>query len=505
MGNSTPSDPDDNTPVSIEQFFDTIRRIVRKCGLVAEPKSGSIHTIQFNPSFPMWMRFEIQPDGSATLVGIVRTYNFPGERSDYHILISIIWAAVLRMSCLASVRLIDIPHPAIPNEIHSRLVLFAQPTASYTPSQVPDFKIFVAFFAAFSASCQLFYGLYDDCAGDPNKEQWIGDDTSGWASRVSKALRYHLNSGVLHSSGRDFPKWSYYHRLDKGIVAFSFSGKLLNDLQTLGAWDASADTKVVEGQDSYLMLSGDLRNAVPKKTFRTMISIGRAFDLSISELSGLNCGTSAMIIPIESHLILVTRSGLASIQSECGYRTFNEARAKLHERHKAEVSVLFNDVSFEWRQPIADDRFEDLIFDLLNRESGVDWARKVGATRAADSGRDILAAWALGPAPWQKKVDEERVIVRRRVIVQCKTSCTSINLSKLPDVPQVLDLHDATGFLFVAFPRITPQVVDYMTRVPTRRGFWADWWTQNEIEDRLRKNPDVVRRYSDIVSISLRK
>src|SRR5204863_8875745 len=96
---------------------------------------------------------------------------------------------------------------------------------------------------------------------------------------------------------------------------------------------------------------------------------------------------------------------------------------------------------------------------------------------------------------------EERAMVHRKIVVQCKAYKGAINLSRIPDVPQVLDLHNANGYLLVAFPRITPQVVDYMTRVPASRLFWADWWTQGEIEDRLRANVDVAKRYPDLLTV----
>jgi hypothetical protein len=143
-----------------------------------------------------------------------------------------------------------------------------------------------------------------------------------------------------------------------------------------------------------------------------------------------------------------------------------------------------------------------LILDLLNREPGVNWARRVGKSSATDGGRDILVDWVVGPAPWQDATPEESMI-RRRVVVQCKAYTTSINLSKLPDIPQVLDLHNATGYMLIAFPQITPQVVDYMTRVPAQRKFWADWWTHAEIEDHLRSNLDITRRYRDLLTAKL--
>jgi hypothetical protein len=41
-----------------------------------------------------------------------------------------------------------------------------------------------------------------------------------------------------------------------------------------------------------------------------------------------------------------------------------------------------------------------------------------------------------------------------------------------------------------------------MNSVPARRNFWADWWTQAEIEDRLRANLDIAERYPDLLSIT---
>ena len=95
--------------------------------------------IHFSHNFPMWVRIDIDTDANAALlVGVVRTYGFAGDRTDHHDLISLLWASRLRLLNDASVRLIDIPHPAIPGELWGRYVFFEkQPAASISHSKIP--------------------------------------------------------------------------------------------------------------------------------------------------------------------------------------------------------------------------------------------------------------------------------------------------------------------------------------------------------------------------------
>src|SRR4051812_1964386 len=81
--------------------------------------------LQFSDSFPMWIVVEFhEEDDCAFLYGVVRTSGLPGDRSDYHDLISSLWAICIRMLNVASVRMVDIPHPVAKWEMHGRFILF---------------------------------------------------------------------------------------------------------------------------------------------------------------------------------------------------------------------------------------------------------------------------------------------------------------------------------------------------------------------------------------------
>jgi len=457
-------------------------------------------TIEFADSFPMWMRIDPISDTSVALVGIVRTVGLPGDRSDYHDLISMIWAASLRSLNVASVRLVDIPHPAVPGELYGRYVLFdKQPSATYVSLTAPDYSLIESILVASKVAARLFSRVYKECGGDPETEDCCGPEAEAWARSVSDALDYTAEATEGLFNHRRNPNWLYCRRSENGVVAFRLQRNLIPLLT--GEID-SKTVGFVEALDSYLVQTGSIKNAISKKAIRRISKLAHAYGLKTNRrFAGLLDSKSLLVLPVESHVICVTDRGISALEFESGYRPFLRERALLQRRHQTEARFLHSAVSFLWSPHLDGSRFESLVLDLLKREPGVEWARQVGGTAAADADRDIIVDW-LQPAPRQEAT-KVRAVVRRRVVVQCKAYASAINRSKVPDIPQVLDLHAAAGYLLVAYPRITPQVVDYMTRVPQRRGFWADWWTQVEIEDRLRANLDVARRYRDLVGVAL--
>ena len=141
-----------------------------------------------------------------------------------------------------------------------------------------------------------------------------------------------------------------------------------------------------------------------------------------------------------------------------------------------------------------------MILELVEADPAVHWARLVGATNERDRKRDIIADWVLPSPPWQRPTSSGPPLVRRRVVVQCKVRRRSVNLDDLPNIPVVLQMADADAYLLVADERVTSDVVDFLTTVPGRVGFWADWWTRTQVNERLRDHPEIVRRYPDIVT-----
>jgi len=457
--------------------------------------------IEFSLHFPMWIRVDIEESAEkAVLVGVVRTFGFPGDRSDYHELISLLWAAFLRASGFASVRILDIPHPVCEGELYGRYLVFEkQPSATFVSLSKPDFTLIREMLIACRKAAKLFSLVYEASDGDPERETSGGAGGEEWAHKVARSLKGSAGVRGGLSNQRQNPNWCYYYRDNGGITSFRLPVNLFAILENCLS---KVEDIVVEMDDTYLVQTGSLKNTINKTSVSWAFRALGAYGLKVNgSLLKLVHGGIALMLPPDSHLISVVDGGLVAIKSDGDGRTYRDAEARLRTRHQREAQLLYSSTRFSWARHVNDERFEELLLDLLNREPGVRWVRRVGASRASDGERDLIAEWLQPPASWESAT-EKQALVCRRVVVQCKAYNGSINRSKVGDVPGTVDLHDASGYLLVAFPRITPPLFDYLSKVPAKRKIWADWWTQSEIEDRLRRNIDVARRYPDLFLIT---
>ncbi|MEI7910342.1 MAG: restriction endonuclease [Verrucomicrobiota bacterium] len=462
-----------------------------------EYEKGPQLRIHFWPHSPMWIRIDIDAQtNSSLLVGVVRVYDVPHERTDYNELISLIWAAHLRLSNTASVRLLDIPHPVIPNEIKGRYVLFEkQPPVSFISLDHPDYDLIEEILVQSSLAAWAFSVLYQVSEGNPNEESCIDDDK--WAQKVRRATRWKYDRTYEIWNARNSPSWSFYRRHDLGVSLFWLKASL----SLMHATQNAADKELVlDAPDGFLTKTGVIQNCIANKDLIRLKKLLKIYGVSLGDFSSLRQGDKYLLLPTESHLICFTQQGLIAIDSEGGHDEYLRMESKLMERHQKEAKIFHSTVYFDWRVKVDDDRFEALTLDLLNREPGVRWARRIGTSHAPDGERDIIAEWLLRPALWESSTDSQ-VLTLKRVVVQCKVYSGSINRSKVGDVVGTVDLHNANGYLLVAYPQITPSLITYLETVPPKRKVCADWWTRTEIEDKLRKNLDIDSRYQDIVGI----
>lgn len=483
-----------------ESFVKKVQKLCDSVGIRLTDQSESdtrkLH-LEFAPNFPMRMVIELPHEiDSALFYGVVRTYGLPGDRSDYHDFISSIWAIGLRCVDCASVRLVDIPHPIVEGELYGRYLFFdTQPAIGFISIKTPDLEKVEEILWNSRRCAMLFSDLFLALGGDHDQEEYDGAGELAWASTVAKVLGLKLSFQKTLYNSRIKPDWSYYRRNDKGISAFKFDTAIIPFFpQTI-----FEESKTVEGVSGVLFISEKFQNVLPNDVFKTLSKLLKAYQQKLPK--DLKVITDTMIVPIESHIFVITESGIVAIEGDCGLRAFLEEKSALRFKYQEISKFLHSAIEFEWNTKLDDEKFELLILELLQRERGVEWVRKVGHSSAADGERDIVAEWYLGPAPWQEANPQEP-IVKRRVIVQCKAYRDPINLSKIPNVPVILDFHNANGYLLVAFPRITPQVVDYFKTVPVRQKFWSDWWTKSEIEERLRSNLDIARRYTELFRVT---
>jgi hypothetical protein len=441
-------------------------------------------------------------DGVQTVHGSVRTDSYiwdgGGGRTDLHDVISVVWAAILRANGVASSRLLKIVGMTGSPEIYARLLRFDQPFGhvmdpTSAPTIVARIKAHTAWASHHIAET---VSLADPRECEP---KWWEDEAPSWTSSLRSPLR---EAGHDLWVSRSNPNWKYYTAANN---AFSVA-ELDNDAaKRLRIAFMSYEPVSVQLGRRHVLHAGGLYNSVPATALRRGVEIIRCVE---GEGAPPWHGPAAqphenaiLTIPIENHCIFLGNRTVAAVCCDCGYDRYLADQTAWSAQTEAAASIFNQDKEIVWALPVNPVRFEELCHVLLDSEPGFSWVRAAGSTMDRDQGRDLIADW-LSPqneANLSSSDDEAQLFQKRRLIVQIKTRKGTVGKSHVRDVRDTIERHDAKGFFLIAFPGISNDLVNYLETL-SRQGYWINWWSRQQIEDRLRRQSHIVARFGDLIS-----
>lgn len=447
--------------------------------------------------------------GNANDIGVyghVRTSSWEfdgcGGRTDAHDVYSALWAAVLRANGAASSQLVDIEGWCGFPELESRVLIFHQLSSSIGAiaqrSEQAKAQLSAHSAWAWHALSEVF-GWEHLGKGD---DSW-SDQPPPFCERIRHFLSWQPTDTLM--GVRKKPDWMYFsdHKHGISIVVFPLHCALPLRL-ALAAYEPEA----LQGQQRTAIVAGGLYNAIPNNLIRRGVKLLHAVEHRGSvpwKGAGAHPLDRAIaLIPLESHCVMVGMQTVVIQRGNCGLRSYEAERTKFLQRRAAENSIFHADISFTWSTNLAGDRFEELIYALLQKEQGVEWVRQAGPTHEPDGGRDLIAFWTLPPAPGSSAKDPQAdpPFRPRRVLVQVKASRSSVGKSKVRDIRDTLERYDADGYFLVAFPQPARSLVEHLELLP-QNGMWCDWWDRAQIETRLRKHVELCSRFDDLVQTTL--
>lgn len=406
---------------------------------------------------------------------------------------SLFWAVCLRMREVASVQLLSELNgfSGIPSEIYARLLILRQ--LGSIEGEMGTRPIYETLGRESIFAYDAFQEVFGVAASGGLS---LGPTTflpePDWVGAVRKVLRLRTRAGYEFRR-RSAPRWNVFSHVKKGVTVAEIGKDVVERLLSLFA---DFNPAKVDGVERVAIRSTSLVNAVPHAILKQAQNLLEAVE-----------GTRdppQMMIPLDSHVVLVGKQSIIALASECGVECFDAERALMEVRHQNEAEVFHYDTECIWADTIDDSRFEDLIGELLLRERGMHRLRQVGATREGDDGRDFMADWSLtpftGPVVGVSK-GEVPLNMRMEVLIQVKLRKRGVSRSDVPNLRDTLEHYDCAGLLVVAFPRVTTQLFDHLREMRRRGQFWVDWWGKPEIEHRLRRNSDLAARYSDVVRL----
>ncbi|AYL46108.1 restriction endonuclease [Citrobacter freundii] len=314
-------------------------------------------------------------------------------------------------------------------------------------------------------------------------------DLNAWVSKI------HFFIGEDESyvaNGRVNPNW-FYFRSFTSLFSITYSPHLARMLKKFSNQiDAN---NMIEGVSSKVEIYKDILTTIPFKEEKF------ATDL----LNILADNSELKIITQENQLVFVSDSHIIFKYCNCGFDSVSDEKELIRQRQQKEISFLFGDRKFSWniinRQSSAE--FEDLILELLDRESWVYSVKKIAPTNQGDNGRDLICEYNM--------LHDERGISRGdesfkigKMIIQCKTNLKNSKKSSIgkADVDVVNTIFDyrPDGYMLVVNTQITRDLTEMLERQKERKEqHTIRWWNSFDIEDRLRKYPDILARYRHLV------
>jgi hypothetical protein len=449
--------------------------------------------IRLASTFRTIIRFQPTTRDTAFVSLYFRTssWDFDGDRTDWHDIVSVLLACYLRSVASLSCRLWDQHNPAVPlpAELYGRYLTLDQPDGSLIKLDKAGLAAVDKLLTHIKLFEMMFSGWFDW-----SHEEGQCDSRSSyaeakeWAARVRTATRDGSNTNVTTANVRWHPDWKYFRSAKTrfSIVEAARTATVVEGLARM------LEPERIQEKGGVFLVSGRLRHFVSKYHTQRIRRV-------LKELSGQ--GDDVPMIVLENALVGVSQRFIAVYQCECGFQAFKKARESIWPRHELEARLLFPPTVFEWAKVIDDGEFESLILELVRREPGVIRAHRTGSSRDRDQSRDLMIDWRVPKLEDTTGLEpeEQMLFELRRVVGQCKASSRPVGKAAVPDIRDTVEHHGATGFFLATASHLTNDLVSHLDSLQQDRGILTRWWTRADIEERLRSNPDICIRYSSIV------
>ncbi|GAO29927.1 restriction endonuclease [Geofilum rubicundum] len=439
--------------------------------------------------------FKIEDFNNFSYYFLVRTngYVFSGDRSDIHVILSIVFASFLRnFETNISSSLFDIGHPLIDDEIWGRKII---PEQNPKQQDIKSWKDLEAFVVEIIKTVAFWRNVFWQYAGCPCVDCLTKD---GYEDNIRD---YEMSAELDHSKNkllkstrrvnygiRNVPNWNYFYDIYNEITIIKSEGiaKFLEIILNSRIYN---DARIC-GINGEFFISGGLKNFISdsiKSEFRKYFKgLGKSIPVNKIEF-----------VPLENMIVSVSIPYIIALGRLTGEYKYKAEREKVKKRHNKESELLFPIDLFEWNESICPDQFENLIKWLLERESRVASVRKNSPINQGDKGRDLLIEWNIID---EKSFPEtESAFLTIKVVGQCKASKNSVGKNKVLDIRDTIDTHNADGFFLAVSSQISTPLTEKLEDLKSK-GIWTEWWNKDDIEMRLSKNQDLIPLFPKVLT-----
>ena len=448
----------------------------------------------FNDNFPTVVALDKEGDNYFMYL-YVRTHSSmaSGDRTDIHEITAIIHAICLRYFSNISSTIIgeSNSYSGIDEELYSVFVIPSQTKYGNIKLNSDKEAEFIQYFlASVYLINQQMCNIVNCLDKVEDNFSYSDEELLKWKNEINNNIS---NKHTCLFNLRTNPKWKYYRNPKNGISVIS-SQHVANAIKNL-AEIYGKECIEFSGINGNLYIFNNLSNYISK------YNIDSCKNIFPKEFCN---DKSYALIPLENKSVLCGSQNIIIFNNNGTLDKFIEEKEKIKKRHIKESLILFSDKEIVWNITEKDHSaiFEDLILSLLNKEPDILFAKKVAPTNQGDNGRDIICEYNTN---YLKQTIEKGTpqINRGRMIVQCKTKMLNSKIQSVGksnvDISDTIYDYKPDRYLLVVNTQITRDLTEYLEKLRYRGETDVDWWNSFDIEERLRKNPEIINRFSQII------
>ncbi|MGC1034506.1 hypothetical protein [Pantoea agglomerans] len=472
-------------------MINTYLERIKALGYTTEVYSNGNVFITFE-CCPQWRLYLINIDDDKYIPYFYYRNKRDEEVTDLHEIIPTIFSAVTKAVGCSSFRFLGEAHEfsGIEDELYGMFWFPSQPiNEKIRKNSQRDFDVLMGILT----NLYLFHIHQGDVLGvDDSASQDFSFDSPDLNLWVDKITTFIGKGESYVANERVNPTW-FYFRSYTASCSIVYSPHIANFLKELVTRNGSGNS--LDGVKSKVEIYNDIHTTI---SFKEEV---RAMELlkSLGDLSGMK------VITQENQLVFVTDNHIILKYCNCGVESVSVEKDLIKARQQREISLLFGDRKFIWNitDRKASSEFEDLILELLSREPDIFTVKKVAPTNEPDNGRDLICEYDMYHD--ERKISRgQNSFKKGKMIVQCKTNLKSSKKKSIgkPDVDLSDTIYDyrPDGYMLVVNTQITRPLTEMLERQKDRNELdTIRWWNAFDVEDRLRKHPDIQVRYRHLV------
>lgn len=408
------------------------------------------------------------------------------ERTDIHDIINLLFAVLLKANKISSSTIIyDYNSFGIPEvELYSSFSVTSQSNYSIQKrneyiNSLLDLSLFFQLWFAETFGCPCH-----ECSVDKNLRIGTTED-------ISKSFKMNIFSTIgesvnINYKKRFYPSWEYFRDFDKNIT-FVKDKKVSQFVYELSDKNETEIFLAINGQ---LIKTENLYNYISLSTIRRVKKIIKSLTKNKEQ--------EIRFIILDNVAIFSTQNYIIAVNGRFGLFEYKKEKDKLRDRHMREFELLFSPTDLKWAEEVSPERFENLIKELLERDTTIEWVRKYAHTNEPDGGRDLICRKLIpNPNPGENAPTSVPI----DVIVQCKFYKGGVGKDRVLDIRDTVEHSNYSGYLLVVSSYTKKSLTEHLDVLRKKGTLWIDWWTQDEIFDRIKLYPDLISKYSDLLII----